>query len=676
MKEVSTFPHDVECTEHVWINLPNGRRLSARLWMPEDACEKPVPAILEYLPYRKRDLTRARDQINHTYLAGHGYACVRVDMIGSGESDGVLVDEYTEEELSDGVSVIDWIAAQVWCDGNVGMFGISWGGFNGLQIAARQPDALKAIVSCCASDDLYEDNMHYMGGCLLGDQLSEATVMFAHTSQPPDPEIVGDRWRDMWLERLDGSGLWMKKWLKHQRRDTYWSAHSVCEDYAAIKCPVLAAGGWTDGYTNAIFRLLENLEVPSRALIGPWGHKYAHMGVPGPATGFLQEVLRWFDHWLKGIDTGAEEFSELRVWMQDPVAPSTTHQDRPGRWVREPQWPSDGITPLDYRLGHRRLFQDEEFRRPSEKAMEETLISPLSVGLYAGKWCCYAALPDLPHDQREEDGGCIVYDTEVLEEDLELLGMPEVELEIASDKPVAQVAVRLSDILPDGQATRITYGVLNLTHRDGSENPHPLEPSQFYRVRVPLNGLAARLPAGHRLRLSISSTYFPLIWAPPEPVHLTLRPEGCRLSLPERRRREEPDLRELGEPEGALPLRTERISEARASWQVVRSMVEGETALVVVNDGGTYRIPEIDLSVSTRTEERYSFHAADYGSLRGVTETERGFARGDWSARATTRTVLTCDAENFYVHASLDAFEGSKRIFSRNWDETIPRDMM
>ena len=672
MKEVADFPHAVHCEEHIWIKLSNGRRLAARMWMPRDAEANPVPAILEYLPYRKRDLTRARDQINHPYLAGHGYACVRVDIIGSGESDGVLVDEYTEDELADGVEVIGWLAAQPWCDGNVGMMGISWGGFNALQIAARRPQALKAIVSCCASDNLYQDNMHYIGGCLLGDQLSEATVMFAHTSQPPDPAIVGDRWRDMWLERLEGSGLWIRNWLEHQRRDAFWSAHSISENYSAITCPVLAVGGWSDGYTNAIFRLIEHLDVPCRALIGPWSHRYAHLGVPGPATGFLQEVLRWFGHWLKGEDTGADEFSELRVWMQDPVPPSTSYEDRPGRWIREPRWPAEGITPREFRLGYRRLYEGAT----GSPAPDETLSSPLSVGLFAGKWCSYAALPDLPHDQREEDGGCLVYDSFILEEDLEMLGAPEVELEIAADRPVAQVAVRLSDILPDGRATRISYGVLNLTHRDGNESPQPLKPGRFYRVRVALNGLAARVPAGHRLRLSISSTYFPLIWAPPEPVELTLRPEGCRLILPERARREDPPLRSLGDPEGAPQLKTERLTEPEHSWRVIRSMVEDEAALEVVNDEGSYRIPEIDLVIRRRTEERYSFRAADFTSLCGMTATERGFSRGDWSTHTTTRTILTCDEANFYVHARLDAYEGDRRIYSRNWDETIPRDMM
>ncbi|WP_327124618.1 CocE/NonD family hydrolase [Nitrincola sp. A-D6] len=229
---------------------------------------------MEYLPYRKRDLTRSRDTENFNYLAGHGYVCLRVDMRGSGDSEGLLLDEYTQMEQLDAVKVIAWIAEQQWCDGKVGMMGISWGGFNSLQVAARRPPALKAIISDCFSDDLYDNNMHYMGGCLLGDNLSEATVMFAFNSLPPDPAVVGDKWRDMWLERLQENDPWIIKWLEHQHRSAYWSTASVCEDFAAIQCPVYAIGGWADGFTNSVFRLLENLEVPCKGLIGPWGHLY------------------------------------------------------------------------------------------------------------------------------------------------------------------------------------------------------------------------------------------------------------------------------------------------------------------------------------------------------------------------------------------------------------------
>ncbi|WP_278265813.1 CocE/NonD family hydrolase [Nocardia sp. AG03] len=338
MRTVESFPYEVRVTENVFIPMRDGVRLAARLWRP--VSDEPLPAVLEYIPYRKRDLTRDRDAVNHTYLAGHGYVTIRVDLRGSGDSDGVLRDEYLPTEHEDACDVIAWLAAQPWCDGSVGMMGISWGGFNSLQVAAHRPPALKAIVTASATEDLYVDNMHYMGGCLLSDNLSEATVMFAFNSLPPDPAIVGDRWREMWHERLEGSGLWIEQWLEHQHRDDYWKRASVNEDYAAVRCPVLAVGGWADGYTNAIFRLLEHLDVPRRGLIGRWGHKYPHLGVPGPAIGFLQEMVRWWDHWLKGRDSGIMDEPMLRVWMQDSISPHPSYEQRPGRWVSEPSWPS------------------------------------------------------------------------------------------------------------------------------------------------------------------------------------------------------------------------------------------------------------------------------------------------------------------------------------------------
>lgn len=669
MQKLTEFPEDVRTIENTFVTLGSGLRLAARIWMPKSAETKPVPAILEYLPYRKRDLTRARDQINHPYLAGHGYACVRVDMRGSGDSDGVLLDEYTEEEMSDGEEVIDWISRQPWCNGRVGMMGISWGGFNALQLAARRPPALHAIVSCCASDDQYEDNMHYMGGCLLGDHLSEATVMFAFNSLPPDPEIVGARWRDMWFERLQGSGLWLKNWLDHQHRDAFWKKGSVREDYSRIQCPVMLVGGWVDGYTNAVFRLLEHLEVPRQGLIGPWGHRYPHVGVPGPAVGFLQEVLDWFDRFLKDKPARSAREPMLRMWLQDSVPPSTAYETRPGRWIGLTEWPSPAVEQRTLHLAYRRLLDAEAAATADHRL--ESISSPLSVGLFAGKWCSYSALPDLPYDQREEDGGALVFDTLPVEETVDIVGSPVVELEIAADKPVAQVAVRLSDVWPDGQATRVTYGLLNLTHRESREDPSPLEPGRFYRVRVRLNGLAQRIPKDHRLRLSISSSYFPLAWAPPEPVRLTLRTENCQLLLPQLC--PQPDELRLPEAEGAPPLQVDNILPGEHSWRVVRDIKDDLSTLEVTNDQGMFRIPEIDLAVTRKTEEWYSFRARDFSSLEGETMTDRRFARDDWQVGVKTRTRLRCDAERFYIHATLDAFERDRRIFSNNWDVSIRR---
>ncbi|WP_280323019.1 CocE/NonD family hydrolase [Sulfitobacter faviae] len=264
MKTISTFPNEVIEEENVFIPSTDGIRLAARIWRPKNSENVPVPAILEYIPYRKRFGTAIRDEHTHPYLAGHGYACIRLDIRGSGESEGVLRDEYLQSELDDGVAALHWIADQPWCDGNIGMMGISWGGFNALQIAAMQPESLKAIVTMSSTDDRYSDDIHHMGGCLLGDNLSWASVMFSYNTMPPDPALVGSRWRDMWLERLDNSDLWLKNWLQHQRRDAYWRHGSVREDYSAIKVPVFAVSGWADGYTNSVFRLMENLDVPRK----------------------------------------------------------------------------------------------------------------------------------------------------------------------------------------------------------------------------------------------------------------------------------------------------------------------------------------------------------------------------------------------------------------------------
>ena len=546
------FPHSVRHEENIWITMRDGTRLAARMWLPEDAAVNPVPAVLEYIPYRKRDMTRHRDSMMHPYVAGHGYACLRVDIRGSGDSEGVLTDEYTAIELQDGCDILEWIAAQPWCSGKVGMIGISWGGFNGLQIAGLQPPALAAVISLSSTDDRYADDIHHMGGCLLGDNLSWASVMFSYNSLPPDPDIVGDRWRDMWHERLEGSGLWLEKWLRHQRRDTYWRHGSIREDYAAVKCPVMAVSGWADGYSNAVFRLMENLHVPRMGLIGPWSHKYPHIGEPGPAIGFVQEAVRWWDHWLKGIDRGLDREPMLRVWMQDSVPPKTSYPHRPGRWVAEPSWPSPNVTTRRLPLGYRRILPAGT---PGED-IDLRIRSPLTLGLFAGKWCSYAGGPDLAHDQREEDGGALVFDSAPLGEPLEILGAPEIELELSADQPSGMVAVRLSDIAEDDKITRVTYGMLNLTHRNSREHPEHLVPGTRYRIRVPLNGVAHSFPKGHRLRIAVSTSYWPLSWLPPAPVTLMIHLAGSCLELPVRApRAEDAQLRAFDHPRVRRPRR-------------------------------------------------------------------------------------------------------------------------
>lgn len=670
------FPHHVEVVEHLWIPVAGGIRLAARLWRPKDAAEVPVPVLLEYIPYRKRDSTRLRDDLMHGYFAGHGYACLRVDLRGSGDSEGVLEDEYLQQELDDAVDVIHWISEQPWSNGRVGMIGISWGGFNGLQVAALRPEPLQAVVTVCSTDDRYADDVHHMGGCLLGDNLSWASTMFAYNSLPPDPELVGARWREFWFQRLEGSGLWLEQWLRHQRRDAYWRHGSICEDWSAVQCPVMAVSGWADGYSNAVFRLLANLQVPRLGLVGPWSHKYPHQGVPGPAIGFLQECLRWWDHWLKDKDTGMMQEPMLRAWMQESVPPTTYYHERPGRWVGEQVWPSPRRSQQILRLAWPGALESDGEQAIPEREM--TVNSPLSVGLFAGKWCSYAATPDLPHDQREEDGGAMVFTSAPLKADLEILGAAELELELRVDRPVAMVAVRLSDVAEDDKATRVTYGLLNLTHRDSSESPTPLEPGRFYKVRVKFNDVAQSFPAGHRIRLSISTSYWPLAWPAPWPVRLGIKTGTSSLLLPVRSPNEAIDSTiDFGEPEGApASTPTHPLSEQHQSWRVIRDLAEDHAVLEVINDPGTVRLEALDLEMQRKALEWYSFKGDDFNSTRGETLWERGFRRGDWQVRTVTRTVLRSSPYHFHLHAELDAFEGDRRVYSRNWDVDIPRDLV
>jgi predicted acyl esterase len=394
----------------------------------------------------------------------------------------------------------------------------------------------------------------------------------------------------------------------------------------------------------------------------------------------LQDMLRWWDRWLKGVDTSIMDEPMLRVWMQDSVPPTTSYDYRPGRWVSEPCWLSPNISARRYRVTPTRLIPEDQ--APADVEEVVSIESPLTVGLFAGKWCSYAAGPDLAHDQREEDGGALIFESAPLTAPLEILGAVVAELEIESDRPVAMVAVRLSDVRPNGEATRVTYGLLNLTHRDGSEMPQPLEPGRRYKVRIALNDVAQAFPAGHRLRLSLSTSYWPLAWPAPESVRLTVHTAGSLLTLPERAPRPADDaaLSPFAEPEGAAPPSRTMLEPEHHSWTVRRDLTTDESVLEVINDAGTWRLDDIDLTVQSKGHEWYSSRANDIGSIRGETLWQRSLRRGDWGIRTVTRTVLTSTTNEFHISAELDAYEtnaeGEHRAFCRSWKRAIPRDCL
>ncbi|WP_445444651.1 CocE/NonD family hydrolase [Clavibacter sp. km3a] len=661
-------------TRDVWIPMPDGARLHARIWAP--ATDAPVPALLEYLPYRLDDWTAPRDSERHPWYAAHGYASIRVDIRGTGSSDGLFVDEYSAQELDDGVAVIEWIAAQDWCTGAVGVFGISWGGFNGLQLAARAPSALKAVVTVCSTDDRYDDDVHYMGGAVLGiDMAAWGATMFAFNSRPPRPEVVGDGWVERWRERLEANRPMTPTWLAHQERDDYWRHGSVCEDYAGISAAVLAVGGWADPYRDAVLRLVENVSAPVKGIIGPWSHQYPDRGLaPGPSIGFLQETLRWWDRWLKGVDTGVEADPALRAFLSDSEPPATSYPERTGRWVAAASWPPPAS------VAAQPVLPLTVFHGPVPAGDAAVVRSPQRTGLDAGRFFPFGNATDLPPDQRAEDGLSVCFDL-LLDERLDVLGNVLVDLAITSDLPDANVVVRLCDVAPDGASTLVTRGALNLNKRIDRARIDPMVPGEEAVVHVPLVSTGHAFPAGHRLRIAVSSAYWPWIWPHAREATLEVAPARSLVTLPVWTRTEDDDVR-FEEAVQSTPLAIQRIPDDSGlpERSVTHDVATGEWTLDVDPGYGGSRVYPDGLVFTESSRETYRITDGDPLSAVAESRWAIGLEQPGWRARLETTSRVTADADAYRVVNTLRAWarDGGPDapevlIADRVFDDLVPR---
>jgi putative CocE/NonD family hydrolase len=655
---------------HCWIPLPDGARLGARLWLPDS--ETACPAVLEYIPYRKDDYSAKRDSNTIAHFARHGYACIRVDMRGSGSSDGVLYDEYTDQEVDDGVAVIEWIAEQSWCNGKVGTMGISWGGITGLQLAQRSPEALKTIVVLGASDQRYYDDAGYYMGCLVGQTLGWAAIMFGYNTRPPDPELVGENWRDLWLERLEQAPHYLERWFEHQHNDEYWQNNSADTDYAAIKIPVYVISGHADCWPNTVPRLLQNLQVPMRGLQGAWCHRYPHLGIPGPTVNFLSDAIRWYDQWLKDDETGIMEEAQYQVFLQDSVKPQTYYDERPGRWVGLSGWPSDQIDTVNFYLSPGRLSKESI----SDQAMK--ICSPQTTGQLAGEympWFSFGPAEELPGDQQQEDAGSLVFDTDTLTESLEMLGNAVAALKLSSDQPQALVAARLCDVWPDGSSTLITRGILNLSQRNGKSKPEPMIPGEKVEVEVELNHSAYVVPAGHRLRLAVSTSYWPMAWPSPTNSQVTIYSGSSALNLPViHKNAENAPLTDFGKSEIGEPEFTTVLRPVSQNREIRHDAEQNLNVLEIVADNGKTRFEETGMEMGSKSLYRFSIDESDPLSAIAEYDWEWEYGRGDWQTRTHTYTRITCDRRHFYLHAVSTAWECDQRIFRKQWDRKFKRD--
>jgi uncharacterized protein len=654
----------VRVIEHSWIAMMDGIQLSARLWLPDSPPARRVPVVLEYIPYRKRDLYRSHDNAWGQELAQYGVAYARVDARGSGESQGTLVDEYLERELDDGVQVIAWLAKQSWCNGAVGMRGISWGGINSLQIAAKSPPALKAIMPMCCTDTRYTDDAHYIGGSLGLTDLQWGVQFKAVMALPPDPAIVGAGWRELWQERLDSTPAIMEKWLEHQRNDAFWKRGSVSTNYAGIKCAVYIVDGWVDTYVNTVTRILEQVKAPRKALLGPWSHNYPESASPGPGLEWTFEEVRWWKQWLEGIDTGIMKEPMLRAYMQYSTSSEVYPQNTPGRWVAEDTWPPKSIVPRTWYLNagtlSERMGPNKDILYRGDKV----------VGLRKPEWLPFPP-EGMPDEQTPDDLKSLVFDSAPLRADFEILGHPVARIRVAADQPVAKLALRLCEVTRDGKSWLVTYGLLNLTHRGGDDSPEPLNPGTRYDVVVELSLIAHRFKRGSRLRLSISESLWPLVWPSPKVATLTVTQGSSSLSLPVRGASLDPSF--------PIPIKAAaEPSAVRATPQESGPDLEGWYTIEQKAPEVSYVIAETGTAITGILGQRETLRIreGDNASCVWQGEVSRGFMRNDWNVGVAASYKISCTQETFIVEESLRAQQDGSEIFARTNKAIVRRDLL
>jgi len=656
-----------EVVETMWIELPDRPRLAARVWLPASAFDEPVPAVFEFLPYRRRDSAAARDDSTYPAFARAGYAGVRVDMRGTGDSDGLYDDEYSETELADAAAVIAWIAEQPWCSGAVGMMGISWGGFNALQVAARRPPALKAVISIASSVDRFNDDIHYRNGCHLGAHLGWATTMLGYIARPPDSDVVGDRWRETWLERLNAIEPASFTWMAHQRRDAFWKRGSIGDDFGAVQIPALMIAGWADGYRNTPVKAVTGLGGSSKALTGPWIHNYPHFAFPRPRVDFHAEAIRWWERWLRGVPNGADQLPQQRAFISEAVRPLEREEREAGRWVSRDL--GGDATSIRLYLG-----ADNALSSTPGKGGEAVVATDETCGADAGVFFVVSPATELPRDQRDDDAAAVVFDTPPLDQIIDVLGRTRLRLSLAIDQPQGNMIARLEDVHPDGLSHRVAFGVLNLSHRDGNEAPHPMKPGRAETIEMLLDDVGYRFPAGHRIRLALSTSYFPMVLPPPARVRATISLDGnsfIDLQTPA----DLVDIEMVEPPEGLFPVyqhltpgTAERTISRSVDGRTVTTSITGETGEVVHPTNGMIWREAHDSVATIIADDPLSFECTETVSVMR--------RRAGIETRAVATGRLTATATDWCVDASLIAYEDDEIVFDRSWTTTIKRDHM
>ncbi|HET7292633.1 MAG TPA: CocE/NonD family hydrolase [Vicinamibacteria bacterium] len=654
--------------QEAWIPMRDGVRLAADLHVPKPRRSgERFPVLLEYLPYRKAE-SRSRSHALYSYFVQRGYAVARVDIRGTGNSEGRLIPyEYSEIEQADGEVVIDWLSKQPFSSGKVGMFGISWGGFNSIHMAMRNPPALKAIIAVDATDDLYQDDVHFMDGMMHVDSWEMGQDL--RNLMPGAPDYTID---DKYFENRFDTPPWMLTYKRQQRDGPFWKRTALKERYDSIRIPTFMIGGWYDGYRDSIPRMLQHLKAPTKAILGPWHHAYPNNAYPKPQMEWRHEAVRWFDHWLKGRETGIMEEPRFAVFVRDWHRPGPVLEEVAGEWRYEDGWP---IARIQERTLHPQ--PNHTLSEPVPAADVHRLRYVPTVGIEAGGPVMWFG--DVAPDQRPTDAFSLVYDTAPLEEDLEVLGLPRAILRVSADAPLAHWFARLSDIAPDGTVTQVAAAGFNGAHRDSAERPAAIEPGREFTLDIELHVTSWVFPKGHRIRLAINNALWPMIWPTPYPFTASLRlggAEASRLVLPvvPRANRPQPSfLPPAPDPElpGFRTLQDRTVSGYGEIARIERDATRAVTRVFAPNAGatefpwGTQRYTENIIHEAKDDDPASTSVRGEYAIT--VALKDRTLA---WESEVEIRS----DRESFHYSNVRRLLQDGRLLREKVWKDRIPRD--
>jgi len=648
--------------QKTWIPMPDGVKLAVTLYLPEGASpSEKFPSILEYIPYRKDDWQESWDYELHSYYVLRGYVSARVDIRGTGTSEGAPPErEYSRIEQSDCTEVIAWLARQPWSNGNVGMTGISWGGFNALQMASRRPPALKAIIAVAATENLFHDDIHYIDGIMHADEYELGMDQELQMTEPPDfptdEKHVAPRF---------DSAPWFLLYLRHQRNGAFWLEPFQQPVYDSIQIPVYLIGGFYDGYRDNLPRMMMNLKSPVKALLGPWNHTYPNEAEPGPEFEWRESAVRWWDRWLKGVNNGIEKEPSLTVYMRHWYPPDPSAREIPGEWRTENSWPPAGVNEQTMYLAANHTLSSTS---PAVSADQLKYVP--TAGVDAGFWW-----GELTNDQRPSDAYSLVYDSPPLDQDTAILGFPRVALNASVTAPLADWMARLSDVAPDGTTTLITGAGLNGAQRESDTDPKDLLPEKIYPLRIDMHVTSWVFPSGHRIRIAISNALWPMLWPTPFPMTTVLALGGenaSRLVLP------------VVPLHGAspAPFPPPATDPSLPGFTHGGGTFPGVFELIRDENGHTSRVNWHSDTFAgfpwgkEHYHEELSYAAADdnpaVSSVRGEAETKI-----ELKGRVVLfKSVLELhsNAKTFYYHYERDLLENGKTIRTKTWAETIPRD--